>query len=451
MRHLSKVQTLVALPLLTALTLASRCDEREHDPDDFSPTALSDTLIVAPTQKSITADGSSTTDIVATLSSDAALGRRTVKFTTTTGTFIGAPDGTPKELMVEAVKGEARVTLKSSTKVERALIDAKIMEGTVTLATAHTEVEFVAASLAAIQLTVSRDSLPADGFSRAELAAKISPDTPSDRRTVVFTASKGTLVNGSGTPSTVRVVAGRDNIAEATLVSSKSLETSIVEASLDGVIGAVDRVTVRFEAPTPADVIQLSTSVPEAPADGQTVIQVTARIAPELPQGDRTVTFTSTAGTLLQTSATADASNRATVDLRADTKIVTAVLRATVSVVTADTTVRFVRALPDYIIVSPAASTLKRDGTQQVLITVDLRRNVGTVTEGTVVKFSAVDQMDKAVALLFRDVKPSNANQTATANVIAPADTPKGTVTIRAVVEEGDKRIVGEEKITIID
>jgi hypothetical protein len=158
---------------------------------------------------------------------------------------------------------------------------------------------------------------------------------------------------------------------------------------------------------------------------------------------------TITAGTLLASSATADASNRATVDLRADTKIVTAVLRATASVASAETTLSFVRALPDYMIVNLDKSTLKADGAEKAAVTVDLRRNIGAVTEGTVVKFSAVDQSGKSVALLFRDIKPSSATQTATANVIAPVDTPKITVTIRAIVEENGKRIVGEEKIVI--
>jgi hypothetical protein len=449
----SKKLPFPAALLLAATILSSGCSDRRHDPDDFSPTApgVANTLRISSDKPSITADGSSTAVITAEISADAVPGRRTVEFTTSTGTFVGAPTATPMQMVVEAVQGKASVTLKSSTKVEIASIDAKIKDGTTVLATAHTEVQFVAAGPATIQLTASDTSIPADGFSRTELVATISPDAPSDRRTVVFTASRGTLVNGSGTPSSISVVAGRDNIARAELVSSRTLETSIVEAALQGVTGAVDRVTVRFEAPNPSDLIQLTTSVREAPADGQTVVQVTAMVPPDLPSGDRTVTFTTTAGMLLQTTATADASNKATVDLKADTRIVTAVLRATASVATATATLPFVRALPDYIIVNPAAGTIKADGTTKVAITVDLRRDVGTVTEGTVVKFSAFDEDGNKVDLLFRDVKPSNASQQVTANVIAPADTPKGTVTIRATVEEGGRKIEGEEKIVVVE
>jgi hypothetical protein len=449
----SKKLPLPAALLLTAAALSSGCSDRRHDPDDFSPTApgVVNTLKISSDKMSITADGSSTAVITAEINPDAVPGRRTVEFTTSTGTFVGAPTGTPMQMAVEAVQGKASVTLKSSNKAEIASIEAKIKDGQTVLATAHTEVRFEAADLNAIQLTATSASIPADGFSRTQLVATISPNAPSDRRAVVFTASRGTLVNGSGTPSSIRVVAGRDNTARAELVSSRTLETSIVEAVLEGVTGAVDSVTVRFEPPNPADLIQVTTSVREAPADGQTVVQVTATVPPNLPSGDRTVTFTTTAGTLLQTSATADASNRATVDLRADTRIVTALLRATASVATATTTLPFVRALPDFIIVNPAAGTIKADGTTKVGITVDLRRNVGTVTEGTVVEFSAFDEDGDEVDLLFRDIKPSNANQVVTANVIAPADTPRGTVTIRATVEEGGRKIEGEEKIVVVD
>lgn len=427
-----------------------------HHPEDFSPTAVADTLVIKPAKSSITADNSSTTDIVATLSSDAAPGRRSVEFTTSTGTFVGSTDPMLKKMTVEAEKGEARVTLKSSNKVEIASIEAKIMNGASVLAAAHTEVQFVAAGLTTIQLTASPTSIPADGFSRTTLVATITSDTPSDRRTVTFTASKGTLVNGTvmNMRSTISVVAGRDNTARAELVSSKSLETSEVTATLDGVTEAVDRVTVRFEAPDPTRLLQISTSATNAPADGQTVVQVTATIAPDTPDADRTVSFTTTAGTFVdsnskQTSRKADASNKATVDLKADSSIVTALLRATAGVASAETTLPFVRALPDYMIVNLGASTIKADSTTQVAITVDLRRNVGSVTQGTVVTFSAFDANNKEVDLLFRDVKPSDATQTAKANVIAPTGTTPGTVTIKATVKEGSTTITGEEKIVV--
>jgi hypothetical protein len=445
--------------LLAALVLWSACkDSRRFKPGLYSPTAVDNALMLGRVNPSITADGSSTTDIVATVDKNSALDRRTVEFTASTGSFVGAPEATPRQIKADAVRGEARVKLKSSTKVETALIDAVIKDGNTVLASAHTTVDFVAAGLSTIQLTASPASIPADGFSRTTLVATISPDTPSDRRKVIFTATKGTLVNGAvdNGLSKVEVVAGRDNTARAELVSSKSLETSIVTATLDGVTGAVDRVTVRFEAPNPSDLIKISTSVASAPADGMTVVQVSATVAPNLPEADRAVAFTTTAGTFVdsntkQTTRTADASNRATVDLKVDSSIVTAVLRATAGVATAETTLPFVQALPDFIVVDPKADKIKSDGTEKVAIEVKLYRNVGKVTQGTVVTFSAVDDAKKPVSLLFRDVTPSNADGLVTANVIAPDNTPAGTVTIRAIVKVGTTEIVGEEKIVVVD
>jgi hypothetical protein len=243
------------------------------------------------------------------------------------------------------------------------------------------------------------------------------------------------------------------------LISSKDLETAIVTATLKDVPGATDSLTVRFDPPDTSTVISISTSKREVPADGATVIQVHADIASSIPEADRTVTFTTTEGTFVnsstptQTTDKADASNRATVDLKAGTEIVTAVLRATASVASAETTVQFVRAFPEAIQVDfGTAASLKGDGTSSVTVKAKLLRDVGTVTDNTVVEFSAVDAATKApVALLFRNVQRST-NGEATALVIAPTTTPRTTVTIQARVQREDGTFVtGEANIAIVD
>jgi hypothetical protein len=451
-------KSLLGFVLLSAIWWGA-CEK--HDPDSFSPTApgVFNTLILAPEKTSIPADGSSTTDIVARVNPEAAAGRRLVEFTTSTGTFVGASASTPTQVSAEAVRGEARITLKSSSKVETATIEAKIKDGTTTLVTAHAQVRFETPGPSAIQLVASRSSAPADGFSRTDLIATLNPDSPSDRRTVIFSATKGTLVNGTGAPSTIEVVADRNNRARAEIISSKSLETSIVTASIKDVPGASDSITVRFDPPNPSQIVRISTSRAEAPADNETVMQVFAEVAPDLPEGERTVSFTTTAGSFVgasnpnATTAKADASNRATVDLKADSRVAIAVLRATASVATAETTVSFFRALPESVIVDlGTVSTIKANGTDTVSVTAELRRDVGSVTNGTVVEFSAVNPSTGAeVALLFRQVKPSEGGN-ATALLIAPTTAPRIVVTVRAKVRLTDGTfIVGGENITIID
>ena len=189
-------------------------------------------------------------------------------------------------------------------------------------------------------------------------------------------------------------------------------------------------------------------------------MQVSATIAPSIPDTERTVTFTTTAGSFVgaatptQTTARADASNRATVDLKADSKIVTAVLRASVSGATAETLLPFVRALPESIIVDLGTTTsIHANGTETVSVTAELLRDVGTVTDGTVVEFLVIDpSTGKEIPLpLFRNVKPS-AGGKATALLIAPPDSPRKVVTIRARVKREDGTyVVGEQNITVIN
>ncbi len=437
--------------------LLGACD-RHHDPDRFSPTApgVVNALVVVADRTSLVADGSSTTVLTATISPLAAEDRRMVTFKASTGAFIGAPATAPTELTVLASQGVAKATLQSSRKVEVAAVDVTVKDDAETLATFHLDIPFVAAGSQVLQLEVTPSSIPADGFSRAQLMATVGADVPSDRRTVVFTASKGQLVNGTGTPSTLEVVAGRDNKARAELISSRSLETSMVEASLKDVPGAIDRATVRFDPLDPADIIQLSASAAEAPADGATILQITAMVAPGLAGTDRQVTLTTTRGTFpLSTppdqqtiQATADAGNRATVDLKAGTEVDTAVIRATVAGVTGETRVRFVPALPDFIVLKPDSVTLKADNTAKVHLVAELHRSLGHVTRGTVVQFSAVIAgTTTPVALIYRNVTPSDENDEAEVDVFAPTSTPQMTVTLLATAPGG---AIGRANIQIV-
>jgi len=438
--------------------LLGACD-RHHEPDRFSPTApgVINALVVTADRTSLIADGSSTTVLTATISPSAAEDRRTVVFKASTGTFIGAPTATATVLEVLASRGVAKATLQSTRKVEVAAVDVTVQnDDDETLASFHLDIPFVAPGPQVLQLDVSPTSIPADGFSRATLVATVGADLPSDRRTVVFTATRGMLVNGTGTPQTLEVVAGRDNKARAELISSRVLETAMVEASLKDVPGTIDRATVRFDPLDPIDVIELTSSVTEAPADGATIFQVTATVAPGLAGTDRQVTFTTTRGTFpLSTppnqqtiTATADAGNRVTVDLKAGTEVDTAVIRATVAGVTAETRVRFVPALPDFIVLKLDSVTLKADNMAKVHLVAELHRSLGHVTRGTVVQFSAVIAgTTTPVDLIYRNVTPSDENDEASVDVIAPTSAPQTTVTLLATVPGG---AVGRANIQIV-
>src|SRR5690606_316617 len=117
----------------------------------------------------IVADGSSVPEIIARIDPRAVAERRTVKFTTTSGSIVGAADASPKEKELAAVAGEARVELRSWLKDVYSTYYATVMEGTTLLASARPTVRFTAAGAGSLTLSASPSSLPADGFSRARL------------------------------------------------------------------------------------------------------------------------------------------------------------------------------------------------------------------------------------------------------------------------------------------
>ncbi len=62
--------------------------------------------------------------------------------------------------------------------------------------------------------------------------AKIAADADSDKRTVTFSTSSGTLIGAAGAGMPVDVVAGSDGRATVILQSSQRVETAIVTASV---------------------------------------------------------------------------------------------------------------------------------------------------------------------------------------------------------------------------
>jgi len=83
------------LVVAAVLTVAGACD-RKHEPGSFSPTdpVVAVALKLSSAAASITANGSSTTDITAEITPAAAPGRRTVDFKTSTG-----PESIPADVV----------------------------------------------------------------------------------------------------------------------------------------------------------------------------------------------------------------------------------------------------------------------------------------------------------------------------------------------------------------
>jgi hypothetical protein len=304
----------------------------------------------------------------------------------------------------------------------------------------------------ALTLSASAASAPADGFTRIELNAQIDPRADADKRTINFSTTAGTFASNSAT--TLVVTADSNGRAQAFLQASTVAQTAIVEASVANAASVVRRLEIQFTSIAPSDLIRAAVSSSSAPADGATVLQVYADVAPGLPANQRTVTFTTSFGTFVATSgatatAVADGSNRATVDLRAPTSLGDARITATVGNAVAQTGVSFTRAYPNSILVNLDKLSVTASLSDSTNITTTLLRNVGTVTPNTVVTYSAVDATTGGpLSLIFRNVTPSNTSGQSTATMSPGNTTFRGTATIRARTDDGT---VGTANIEIVD
>ena len=155
------------------------------------------------------------------------------------------------------------------------------------------------------------------------MVAELDPRTLERYRDVSFTTTLGRFVGGTSSQDTSLVVAADANgRAAATLRSGTLVGTAVVTAEIrDGTTVKIARsISIPFERVPASNVLSVGLSSAEAPADGATVTNVVARIASQLISGERTVTFSTTAGSFgapsaQSTSVRADNSDTATAGL----------------------------------------------------------------------------------------------------------------------------------------
>ncbi|HKH48341.1 MAG TPA: hypothetical protein VKM72_27080 [Thermoanaerobaculia bacterium] len=290
------------------------------------------------------------------------------------------------------------------------------------------------------------NKLPADGFSRLGLIARISPRADADRRTVVFSTSAGTLVGGTAEGTTREVAADASGEAFIELQSSQRIETAVVSASVKGVSGLSTNLAVAFEPLDPNNILNfIGGPAGPLPADGATLTPFSVMVGGSVPPdatGQRQVQFTTTVGKLgadglMTLSVPVDAGNVATVDLESPAQITTGHLRATINGVTRDVPLSFARALPQRITLITDVFTVNADATGQANLTATLSRDIGQVTDGTTVIFSAKGDDGDLPSTFFQNVTLTSGG-TATAVFRPGATTYEGPVTITARVEGSD-------------
>jgi flagellar hook protein FlgE len=292
-------------------------------------------------------------------------------------------------------------------------------------------------------LTVTPPSLPADGFTTGTIVAELDPRTLERYRDISFSTTLGSFVGGSSAKDVTLVVAADSRgRATATLRSSTTAGTAVVTAEVrDGDVVKVSRVLeVPFERVPASNVLSINLDATEAPADGATVTNVVARIAASVVPTERTVTFSTTAGSL-------GSPNVRTLDVRVSTDDLAAVglispRETGVAVITATLNSVSVRAPIDFVAAGPDSAALSVSGsfrlaaafTTKTILRLELFRDTGTVTRGREAVFTATDNSTGREFGIFNTVTPSDSSGVITAEFTPGNTLERGEAIIRAKV-----------------
>jgi hypothetical protein len=308
---------------------------------------------------------------------------------------------------------------------------------------ACTDLDSPAEQDSVLQLTISPRALPADGFTSAQVVAEIDPRSQERYRDITFSTTLGSFPAGTSSGArTIVAAADANGRAVVVLRSAAQPGTATVTAEVrDGDKVKVARsVDVPFEAVAVSSVVVLELTATSAPADGATVTNATARVAAALPSEQRTVTFSTTAGTLGAAGSAfaqvrAGTDDLAIVGLVSPRTVASAVVTASVNNLTARRTVEFTHAYPDAVSLAVQGSfRLTASFSTKATLRAELSRDVGSVTRGTEVRFTAVDDSTGQEFGFWSAVNDSDLNGVATAEFTPGNTSERGEATIRASV-----------------
>jgi len=245
----------------------------------FTNVVLDNLMQVSTSEASLPADGFSRATITATLRFGGDL-RRPVTFTTTRGTLIkfGATGGSTTETVTADASGVARIQLQADSTVGTAQVTADVSGYNRGLF-----VQFVPVSpTSIIRLAQSRDSAPADGATRTQFIAAVSPNIPEASRTVVFTTTDGSFTSdtdaGNLKRATVEVDAGNTAVVE--LRSPLTAANASIAATIANV---TTRSTVNFTRALPTTIL-VSLSKSSATRAGSDSVDITVKLMRDVGQ-----------------------------------------------------------------------------------------------------------------------------------------------------------------------
>jgi len=262
-------------------------------------------------------------------------------------------------------------------------------------------------------------TLPADGISSLQITAAIAPD--SQQRTVEVTTTAGTLVGGTGSATDQMVTVDSGGRATLSLRSSQTPGPVVVTARVQTVPVVAQSLQLTFTPPDAEAVLRFVSVPATAPADGATASLITVAVSPQLGSANRTVAFSTTAGsfspgsTVSTANVTAGADLTATTVLYSPTAIGAAVVTATVANSSRQAEIHFERANPDLVTLQLSDITVTDSAASKITATATLQRTVGAVTPGTPVTFEAI-RLDTGAPFGLFTGNPAVSSSTGTAS-----------------------------------
>ncbi|ACL02189.1 Ig domain protein group 1 domain protein [Desulfatibacillum aliphaticivorans] len=399
----------------------------------YSPSRTIGSVLVSAGSTSLIANGTAETMITAEIfdSTGAAVADGvTVTFTSQSGTLSDAT--------ADTVNGEATVTLTSPTTAGVDNITACVQG-----VCGDLDVTYVAGQVSTLSLSLTPSNLTADGESTSvvEVVARDANFNLVDGVTVSFTADYGTLSSGAAQTDS-------QGYATVTFTAPSSVPAgsqAVVTAKTSNGTTATGNIALVAAS---VETVELTSGVSEIVANGASSALVTATVLDNnenaVPDGT-IVTFTTSAGTLNDSTSTTPVANQTSYDvttvngvakvlLYSATNLGTATVNAVAGGIGDSISIAFIPGPPAKVSVSATPSSLTADGASQSLIKATvLDANDNPVADGETITFS-VTQDGGSLDSLTRQTVGGIASVTYT----APASVPGAQVRVYASSTSGD-------------
>jgi len=323
---------------------------------------LADVITIKPSAASSQpANGINEIELTVHIGADSDRDKRTVAVTTDMGTFSN------KLATISVVvdeNGDGKVFLKST------LTGTATVKATVSTFSATAQVNFTyPVGITFENQTI--ESLAADNSTTLKIMAQIDPLTAADKREVVFTTDIGTFGNGLGSISVTAVDGKATVYLKAAVTGIASVKATNLTFSVVKTVTLTSSGAVNFEIP----------GTENLPADGFSLLKISAHIDPNVEPGKRFISLKTDLGTFSNNEKTVslpiDALGNATTYLKGTVTGLATLVATGSSTLTANKNVVFVQpAADDVFKIDAFTDNIPSDGVSTIAIPVSMNKNL---------------------------------------------------------------------------